>query len=94
MREIKTMDTERLPENQPRQKRQELDLDHMREDELEQILMNLLIVKYPGIEQEDIDRLFVALDVGDIERVEQLEADIAFKSAQWKLAVLDMESDT
>jgi hypothetical protein len=71
-----------------------LDVDNLRERELERMLADLLIVKYPGIEQEDIDRFFRALDVGDLDQVAQAEADIAFKSAQWKLAAMEMDSDT
>jgi hypothetical protein len=88
------MDTERGSGGQPRQEREELDLEHMRERELEEVLVSLMVVKYPGIEQEDIDRFLLALDAGNIDQVGQVEADIAFKSAQWKLAALDMDNGT
>jgi len=87
------MDMERQPESQSRQEPVDLELDNMRERELEQVLVSLLVVKYPGVERADIARFFQALDAGDIDRVGQAEADIAYKSAQWKLAVLDMDSD-
>jgi hypothetical protein len=60
---------------------------------LEQVLVDLLIVKYPGIEQQDIDRMFWALDVGAMDQVEEIEADMAVKSARWRLAALDVDDD-
>jgi indolepyruvate ferredoxin oxidoreductase alpha subunit len=80
-------------ESQPAQRAGDLELQHMRQEELELVLVDLLIVKYPGIEQPDVYRFFEALDAGDIEDVERIEADIAFKSAQWKMAALDLEGD-
>jgi hypothetical protein len=67
-----------------------LDLDALPRGDLEEILIELLIVKYPGIEQSDVERLFHALDVGDVEQVERIEADIAQKSARWTQAALDL----
>ena len=58
--------------------------------ELKQILIDLLVVKYPGIEQGDIDRLMNALDAGALDRVERIEADMAVKSARWKRAAMDL----
>jgi hypothetical protein len=58
--------------------------------ELEQILTDLLIVKYPGIEQADVKELFHALETGDMERVERAEANLALKSARWIQAALDL----
>ena len=66
------------------------DLDALPSGDLEEILIELLIVKYPGIEQTDIERFFHALDVGDIEQVERIEADMALKSARWKRAALEL----
>lgn len=68
----------------------ELDLDALPNGELERILIELLIVKYPGIEQADIERFFHALDVGNVEQVERIEADMALKSARWKQAALNL----
>jgi hypothetical protein len=68
----------------------ELDLDALPSGELERILIELLIVKYPGIEQSDVERFFHALDVGDVEQVERIEADMALKSARWRQAALDL----
>jgi hypothetical protein len=66
------------------------DLDALPSGDLEEILIELLIVKYPGIEQTDVERFFHALDVGDIEQVERIEADMALKSARWKRAALEL----
>ena len=68
----------------------ELDLDALPSGDLERILIELLIVKYPGIEQSDVERFFHALDVGDVEQVERIEADMALKSARWRQAALDL----
>jgi hypothetical protein len=68
----------------------DLDLDALPSGDLERILIELLIVKYPGIEQADVERFFHALDVGDVEQVERIEADMALKSARWKRAALDL----
>jgi hypothetical protein len=74
----------------------ELDLVHMRREELEEVLIDTLIVKYPGIEQADIERLLHVLDTGSPEQIEQTEADIAEKSALWQRAVqaLDDPADS
>ena len=68
----------------------DLDLDALPSGELEHILLELLIVKYPGIEQADVERFFHALDAGDLDQVERIEADMALKSARWKQAALDL----
>jgi hypothetical protein len=65
-------------------------LDGLGRTDLEQILVDLLIVRYPGIEEEDILRLFAALDHGGVGEVEQVEADMAQKSAQWQQAAQDL----
>ena len=79
--------TERSPPQRPG----ELDLEAMADIELERVLIDLLSVKYPGIEQTDIERFFHALDAGNLDQVERIEADMAQKSAQWKLAALNLE---
>jgi hypothetical protein len=56
--------------------------------ELEQMLTRMLIVKYPGIEQQDIDRLFRAIDIGNLDLIAQTEADLAQKSARWMAAMM------
>jgi hypothetical protein len=70
----------------------DIDLGNLGEHELEAVLAKLLIVKYPGVEREDIVRFFDALTGGEIGQVEQAEADLAAKSAQWKLAGLDLDT--
>jgi len=67
-----------------------LNLDALPSGDLEHILIELLIVKYPGIEQSDVELFFHALDVGDVEQVERVEADMALKSARWKRAALNL----
>ena len=64
------------------------DLDDLVVSELEQMLTRMLIVKYPGIEQQDVDRLFRAIDAGNLDLIEQVEADMALKSARWMAAML------
>ena len=67
-----------------------LDLNALPKGDLEEILIELLIVKYPGIEQADVEHFFHALDIGDVEQVERIEADMALKSARWTKAALDL----
>jgi len=69
-----------------------LDLDALPKGDLEEILIELLIVKYPGIEQTDVERFFQALDAGDVEQVERIEADMALKAARWTQAALDLQN--
>ena len=78
-------------ENSPPHRPDELDLEAMQNQQLEDILIDLLTVKYPGIEQADIDRFFRALDTGSLEQIEQTEADIAEKSALWQRAAVDLD---
>jgi len=78
-------------ERSPPKRPGELDLQAMAEPELERVLIDLLNIKYPGIEQTDIERFFHALDAGNLDQVERIEADMAQKSAQWKLAGLNLE---
>ena len=58
---------------------------------LEEILVDLMVVKYPGVEQSDLDRLLHALSEGDLAQVAEIEADIAQKSAEWMRAILGMD---
>lgn len=67
------------------------DLDQLLTCELEQILVRMLIVKYPGIEQCDVDCLLKAIEAGNVGQIEQTEADMAFKSARWLLAVIEVD---
>jgi hypothetical protein len=76
----------------PPDRSDELDLEAMEPQELEKILTDTLTVKYPGIEQADIERYLRALDSGDPEQVEQTEADLAEKSALWQRAALELEN--
>jgi hypothetical protein len=77
-------------ETAPPKRSSELDLEAMQTRQLEEVLIDLLTVKYPGIEQADIDRFFHALDTGNVEQIEQTEADIAEKSALWQRAAMDL----
>jgi hypothetical protein len=79
------------PENPPPDRPDELDLEPMQTRQLEQMLIDLLTVKYPGIEHADIERFLHALDTGVVEQIEQTEADIAEKSALWQRAVLNLD---
>ena len=79
------------PERSPPNRPGELDLEAMADRDLERVLVDLLSVKYPGIEQTDVERFFHALDAGNLDQVERIEADMAQKSAQWKLAALNLE---
>ena len=80
---------QRLEEASPRDSgASQLNLDDLLVGELEQMLTRMLIVKYPGIEQQDIERLFQAIDAGDLDLIEQTEADMAQKSARWMAAIL------
>jgi hypothetical protein len=72
------------------EKQSRLDLGALPKGDLEEILIELLIVKYPGIEQTDVEQFFHALDIGDVEAVERIEADMASKSARWKQAALEL----
>jgi hypothetical protein len=80
-------------ENSPPPRPGELDLGAMPREELKRVLVDVLTVKYPGIEQADIDRFLRALDTGNREQIEQTEADIAEKSALWQRAAEDLEGE-
>jgi hypothetical protein len=73
-------------------RRDELDLDQLPVEVLEQVLFDLMVIKYPGVEQPDLERLLKALSAGDLALVEEIEANIALKSAQWSQAVMDLDS--
>lgn len=66
-------------------------LDDMGIQDLEQVLVDLLIIKYPGVDEDDIVRMFEALRAGAMDQVGQIEADMAQKSARWSQAALDAE---
>ena len=59
---------------------------------LEEMLVDLMVAKYPGIEQADVERLLAALRDGDLGLVSHVEAGIALKSAQWLRAVLSVDA--
>ncbi|MBN1935004.1 MAG: hypothetical protein JW934_10085 [Anaerolineae bacterium] len=71
--------------------REPFDLDHLLTCELEQMLVSMLVVRYPGIEQCDVDRLLTAIATGNVDQIGQAEADMALKSAQWMTAVLKVD---
>jgi len=79
------------PARQPCKDSRRSSLDALGTEELEGILIDLLVVKYPGIEQEDIDCLLHALDAGAVDQVQQVEADMAVKSARWKQAAAEVD---
>jgi len=56
------------------------------------MLVDLMVAKYPGIEQADVERLLAALRDGDLGLVSHVEAGIALKSAQWLRAALSVEA--
>jgi hypothetical protein len=78
-------------EGPPKRETGALDLSALPSENLEEILFDLLVVKYPGIEQEDVARFLEAIESGNGEQVSRVEADLAVKSAQWKLAALDLQ---
>jgi hypothetical protein len=68
-----------------------LDLDKLPVEVLEQVLFDLMVIKYPGVEQPDLEQLLRALSAGDLALVAEIEANIALKSAQWSQAVIDLD---
>ena len=80
-----------MAEDQPSVQSEDLNLDDLSVGVLEEVFADLMIVKYPGVEQADVRRLLVALNDGDLALVARVEADIAQKSAQWMRAVLDFD---
>jgi hypothetical protein len=80
-----------VAEDQPSAQSEDLNLDDLSVGVLEEVFADLMIVKYPGVEQADVRRLLAALNDGDLALVARVEADIAQKSAQWMRAVLDFD---
>jgi hypothetical protein len=80
-----------VQEDQPCTQSDDLNLDDLSVGVLEEIFADLMVVKYPGVEQSDIERLLAALNDGDLGLAGQIEADIAQKSARWMRAVLDVD---
>jgi len=80
-----------VQEDQPCTQPGDLNLDDLSVGVLEEIFADLMVVKYPGVEQSDIERLLAALNDGDLGLAGQIEADIAQKSARWMRAVLDVD---
>ena len=80
-----------MDEHQPGEPLSELSLGDLSVGVLEEVLADLMIVKYPGIEQDDINCLLAALHDGNLSLIEEMEADIAEKSARWMHAVLGIE---
>jgi hypothetical protein len=80
-----------VQEDQPCTQSGDLNLDDLSVGVLEEIFADLMVVKYPGVEQSDIERLLAALNAGDLGLAGQIEADIAQKSARWMRAVLDVD---
>lgn len=78
-------------DEQPDRSPNEWSLSDLSVSVLEEILIDLMVVKYPGVEQLDLDRLLHALSEGNLVIVAQIEADIAEKSAEWMQAVLGMD---
>jgi hypothetical protein len=80
-----------VQEDQPCTQSDDLNLDDLSVGVLEEIFADLMVVKYPGVEQSDVERLLAALNDGDLGLVGEIEADIALKSARWMRAVLDVD---
>jgi hypothetical protein len=81
-----------VEERQPIRESRNWSLADLSTGVLEAMLMDLMVVKYPGIEQADIERLLAALRDGDVGLVSYVEAGIALKSAQWLRAALSVEA--
>jgi hypothetical protein len=81
-----------VEERQPIRESRDWSLEDLSTGVLEAMLMDLMVVKYPGIEQADIERLLAALRDGDLGLVSHVEAGIALKSAQWLRAVLSVDA--
>jgi hypothetical protein len=79
-----------VDERQPNRESDDWSLEDLSTGVLEGMLMDLMVVKYPGIERVDIERLLAALRNGDVGLVSHVEAGIALKSAQWLRAVLSV----
>jgi hypothetical protein len=79
-----------VEERRPIRESRDWSLEDLSTGVLEAMLMDLMVVKYPGIERVDIERLLAALRNGDVGLVSHVEAGIALKSAQWLRAVLSV----
>ena len=66
-----------MDDGRPYEQESRLDLGRLSTEVLEELLVELMIVKYPGVEQPDIDRLLAALRVGAMDQVAEVEASIA-----------------
>ena len=80
-----------MGEDPPGAQPEDLNLDDLSVGVLEEVFADLMIVKYPGVEQADVERLLAALNKGDLALVARVEADIAEKSAQWMRAVMNFD---
>lgn len=81
-----------MDERRPDRGSDEWSLTDLSTGVLEEMLVDLMVVKYPGIEQGDVERLLAALRDGDLGLVSHVEAGIALKSAQWLRAVLSVDA--
>jgi len=81
-----------VDERRPERESDEWSLKDLSTSVLEEMLVDLMVAKYPGIEQADVERLLAALRDGDLGLVSHVEAGIALKSAQWLRAALSVEA--
>ncbi|HUT17589.1 MAG TPA: hypothetical protein VM366_00410 [Anaerolineae bacterium] len=81
-----------MDERRPERESDEWSLKDLSTSVLEEMLVDLMVAKYPGIEQADVERLLAALRDGDLGLVSHVEAGIALKSAQWLRAALSVEA--
>jgi hypothetical protein len=81
-----------VDERRPERGSDEWSLSDLSTSVLEEMLVDLMVAKYPGIEQADVERLLAALRDGDLGLVSHVEAGIALKSAQWLRAALSVEA--
>ena len=81
-----------MDERWPARESDQLSLSDLSTSVLEEMLMDLMVAKYPGVEQTDVERLLAALRDGDLGLVSHVEAGIALKSAQWLRAVLSVDA--
>ena len=81
-----------MDERRPERESDEWSLKDLSTSVLEEMLVDLMVAKYPGIEQADVERLLAALRDGDLSLVSHVEAGIALKSAQWLRAAVSVEA--
>ncbi len=81
-----------MDERWPARESDQLSLSDLSTSVLEAMLVDLMVAKYPGVEQADVERLLAALRDGDLGLVSHVEAGIALKSAQWLRAVLSVDA--